>query len=290
MSLVVVSFLLLAASRHAGDSGILYEKDSIYQNLRVVQNGTVRRLFGGNMSFSAMDISQPYDHEMEYTRMMILGMAYADQPKNLLMIGLGAGTVATYLRKYYPDMQMTLVELDPDVVTCAEQYFNFKADDRMTVLVQDGRWHIMRDKTAYDLILLDAYHGDYIPFHLLTKEFLELVRAHLTPNGIVISNTWALQALAERESATYAEVFGQFDSFSGVHSGNRIIIAAQNGAKLGEATLRQRMVDIQAERRFQELSLPVLFGETYDKQVTWPPKTQLLTDDYAPVNTLIDWK
>lgn len=288
--LFAIVLLAINVGMAAETTKTLYQKDSIYQSLSVVQDGSVRRLYGGRMSFSATDLNQPYRHVMEYTEMMILGTAYVNQPKKMLMIGLGAGTVATYLRKYYPDLHMTLVELDPDVVDCAQKFFNFTPDAQMNVVVHDGRWFLMRDKATYDLIFLDAYHGDYIPFHLLTQEFLQLVRAHLTPNGVIVANTWAHQELSERESATYADVFGHFDSYSGVKSGNRIIIAAQDGKTLDEGALRQQMTAAQAALQFQEVNLPELFTQTYDKQVYWPKETKLLTDDYAPVNTLIDWR
>jgi spermidine synthase len=289
-NLFIVLVCLIADLGMADQSStVLYQKDSIYQVLKVEQYGSVRHLYGGRMSFSALDLDEPYRHVLEYTEMMILGMAYVDHPQTILMIGLGAGTVVSYLRKYYPDLRMTLVELDPDVVTCAQKFFRFQVDSGMRVATQDGRWYLMRDTTAYDLIFLDAYHGDYIPFHLLTKEFLQLVKQHLTPNGIVVANTWTHQALADRESATYANVFGHFDSYEGIRSGNRVIIAANNPNILEESALFQRMVDTQAAIQFQEVNLPRLFKKTYDPDVLWPKETRLLTDDYAPVNTLMGW-
>ena len=148
----------------------------------------------------------------------------------------------------------------------------------------------MKNKKTYDVIFLDAYHGDYIPFHLLTKEFLILVKDHLKQDAIVVSNTWSNQKLYERESATYAEVFGHFDSYLGRRTGNRIIISSKHGKKLDESSLYQRMVNKQNQIQFQEVYLPELFEQTYDRNLTWPEHTQILTDDYAPVNTLIDWQ
>lgn len=283
--LVLVVIFTLAGSAAAET---LYEKESIYQTLRVIQRGPLLELFGGRTCFSAMNTEQPYDHVLEYTGLMIMSAAYVDRPQTALMIGLGSGTVANYLRKYYPDLQITVVELDPDVLACAEQFFHFKTDAKMQVAIQDGRRYLMKDRAKYDLILLDAYYGDYIPFHLLTQEFLTMVKAHLQPNGIVVSNTWAAQQLYERESATYSKVFGHFDSYLGKRSGNRIIITARPDANADEAALRQRMAAAQANLRFAELKLPELFAQTYDRNLKWPKDTPLLTDDYAPVNTLVE--
>jgi spermidine synthase len=266
----------------------LYQKDSIYQTLTVFQEGTVLELYGGRACFSAIDTAKPYDLMLEYTGMMIMGTAYVENPQAALMIGLGGGTVANYLRKYYPHLNMTIVELDEVVFACAQKFFNFKADEKMKVVIQDGRRYLMKDQERYDLIFLDAYYGDYIPFHLLTKEFLALVKDHLRPNGIVVSNTWSAQKLYERESATYADVFGHLDSYLGQRSGNRIIIASKDGEPADEASLRQRMVKTQANLRFTEVNLPEVFELTYDRNLKWPKETPILTDDYAPVNTLVE--
>ncbi len=268
----------------------LYQKESIYQTLTVFQEGSVHRLYGGRMSFSAIDMRKPYHHVMEYTEMMIMGMAYVESPKDILMIGLGGGTIATYLRKYYPDLNITIVELDNAVLECSQKFFDFKTDENMEVVIQGGRWYLMKNKNKHDVIFLDAYHGDYIPFHLLTKEFLILVKDHLKQDGIVVSNTWSNQKLYERESATYADVFGHFDSYLGKRSGNRIIISSKNGKKFDESSLYQSMANKQDQIQFQEVYLPELFEKTYDRDLTWPEQTQILTDDYAPVNTLIDWQ
>ena len=266
----------------------LYQKDSIYQTLTVFQEGTVLELYGGRACFSAIDTVKPYDLMLEYTSMMIMGTAYVKNPQTMLMIGLGGGTVANYFRKYYPDLKMTIVELDESVLECSQKFFNFKTDDKMQVVIEDGRRYLMKDKAKYDLVLLDAYYGDYIPFHLLTKEFLAIVKDHLQPNGIVVSNTWSAQKLYERESATYADVFGHFDSYLGKRSGNRIIITSKNEENADESALRQRMVTTQANIQFTELNLPELFEKTYDRNLKWPKETPILTDDYAPVNTLVE--
>jgi len=284
---VFAASLSWAASSYS-HSKTLYQKESIYQTLRVCQEGTVLELFGGRTCFSALDKAEPYRHVLEYTGMMIMGTAYVENPKTALLIGLGGGTVANYLRKYYPNLKITVVELDKTVLECSQKFFDFKTGENMKVVIQDGRRFLMKDKDKYDIIFLDAYYGDYIPFHLLTKEFLSIVKEHVQNNGIVVSNTWSSQKLYERESATYEDVFGHFDSYLGNKSGNRIIITSGNGEKSDESSLRSCMVKTQDNMRYKELNLPDIFDNTYDRNLMWPKDTQILTDDYAPVNTLVD--
>ena len=80
------------------------------------------------------------------------------------------------------------VEIDPGVITAAKKYFGIRESARVRYLDGDGRVFLNRNKQPYDLILCDAFHGGYIPFHLLTKEFFRLVKKHLTPNGAVAIN------------------------------------------------------------------------------------------------------
>ncbi|MFW6323759.1 MAG: hypothetical protein ACOC0U_01730, partial [Desulfovibrionales bacterium] len=106
------------------------------------------------------------------------------------------------------------------------------------------------------------------------------------PDGIVVSNTWMSQELSERESATYAAVFGSFDSYRGVRSLNRIIIAEKSGRKRRAESLEQEMVRAQNQAGFRDIDLPTLFERHhYENQGPWEAK--VLVDDFAPVNLLV---
>jgi spermidine synthase len=223
---------------------------------------------------------------MEYTGLMMVGLGYVEEPKSFLVLGLGGGTVTRHLRRYYPQAQITSVELDPAVVEIAQSHFGFQPDAQSKVVVEDARRFLARTSETYDVIFLDAYHGDYIPFHLLTREFLELVRAHLRDGGAVVANTWSKQQLYERESATYAAVFEGFHSYLGRESTNRIVVATREPAA-SYSTLEKQFSTIQTRRPFGEVDLPALLHRHFDRDLSWPADTPLLTDDYAPVNFLV---
>lgn len=78
-----------------------------------------------------------------------------------------------------------MVELDPVVVDVAYGFFRFPRDPRLTVDVEDGRRFLERDGRRWDVIGIDAYFAGSIPFHLTTREFLELVRERLEPGGAI---------------------------------------------------------------------------------------------------------
>jgi len=282
----VGAFYLLPTS-----ADIIHEVESPYQTIFISEANGIRRMHVGSLldRTSAMDLKDPYRHVYEYTAMMMLVSGYVDMPQQILVVGLGGGTVSRTLRRIYPDAEITNVEFDPVVVDMARQYFGYAEDDRMKLAVEDARRWLRGTKERFDVIVLDAYHGGYIPFHLTTREFLELVRERLAPGGAVCANTWIDQALAERESATYHAVFGSFHQYVGKWSTNRIIVASPGGVP-SRGEVRARLAALESARRPEGLDLTGMFGELFDSNPVWPAGTEILTDDHAPVNLLKEGK
>ena len=177
----------------------------------------------------------------EYTRMMTSALFANPDPERVLIIGLGGGTLPMALHKLLPAATIDSVELDPAVVKVAQRYFGYQIGPRQRLYVEDGREFIeraAREGRTYDMVMLDAFDVDYIPAHLMTLEFLEQVRDILAPGGVVVANSFAQSSLYERESATYASVFGEFFNLRAGLEGNRVIIATA-GALPGIEELRR---------------------------------------------------
>ena len=101
----------------------------------------------------------------------------------MLIVGLGGGSLPSLLRKHYPRMTIDVVDIDADVVAVAKKYFGFREDAAMHVYVEDGRRFIEKCKQPYDIIFLDAYGPENIPYDLATKEFLLACAAPWGPRG-----------------------------------------------------------------------------------------------------------
>lgn len=283
---IALVFFLLPTS-----ADIIHETESPYQTIFISEANGIRRMHVGSLfdRTSAMDLDDPYRHVYEYTAMMMLVTGYVDAPKKILVVGLGGGTVTRSLRIIYPDAEIANVEFDPQVVAMARQYFGYAEDAKMRLVVEDARRWLRSTTEQFDMILLDAYHGGYIPFHLTTREFLETVRERLSQGGVVCSNTWIDQELADRESATYHAVFGGFHHYVGKLSTNRIIVAAPNGLPSPEE-VRIRLAALQDMRKPEHLDLKGMFENHFRSNPSWPVDTKILTDDHAPVNLLKDEK
>jgi spermidine synthase len=288
--LVLAGFILLGAIRFDPfpEETLVASFESSYQTLYLTTQENVVYLRAGSLSdtSSAMDLDMPDRHVLEYTAMMMLGLGYVEEPRNALVLGLGGGTVTKYLRRYYPELRIVNLEFDDTVVHIAKEHFGFVPDPLMEVVVEDGRNYLSRPGERFDLIFLDAYHGGYIPFHLMTREFLEIVRARMTERGVVVANTWRSHALAQWEAATYAAVFGGFDVYDGRASTNRIVVAGRSHLNKGRDELLESMASTQDVMGFREIDLVELFERHYRSDIKVSTDARVLEDDFAPVNML----
>lgn len=211
---------------------IIDQEMSLYRNIVVSDGDGYRCMTFGRFSGrqSCLHLSDPQEMVLRYSQGLMSVLYVQPQPRRILVIGLGAGTLPMAFRRLYPDAQIDAVDLDPSVVKIARQYFGFTTDDHLHVYVDDGRMFVRRQGRAgvhYDVVVVDAFDKDYIPEHMLTVEFLEQVKAIMAPRGVLAANTFQ-GALTPYESATYQAVFGSIDAVDSM-GGNRIILAGRDG-------------------------------------------------------------
>lgn len=187
------------------------------------------------------DLGNPDKMVFAYTRMMTSALFVKPDPQRILFIGLGGGTLPRAFAAIAPGATIDTVEIDPAVVRVAEQYFGYTRGPRQRVFIEDGRAYVERahrDGVQYDMVMLDAFDVDYIPAHLMTREFLAHVRAILKSDGVLVANSFARSRVYDEESVTYAAVFGEFFNLRSRIEGNRVIIASPAPLP-GESTLRK---------------------------------------------------
>jgi spermidine synthase len=262
---------------------VAHRIDTSHQTIYVTQSAGIRWMHAGTLrdNASALDLNEPLRHVFEYTALMMLALGYVEQPRSILIVGLGGGTMPRYLRHCHPAARIVNLEFDPQVVQVAQEHFQFVPDENMEVVEQEARSWLGSTDERFDFIFLDAFHGDYIPHHLTTTEFLALVRERLTPHGVVCANTWRSKGLAARESATYHAVFGPFHHYLAHKTGNRVIVASPGGLPSPRA-MRKRMRAAQHALKPPHLDLVRLFRRHFGTPPDWPPKTPPLTDDAPP--------
>jgi len=251
--------------RLPGGEKILYEHDSAYNHIVVTEDeqGIRCLLFERDGALqSVVKVEDPDYLELPYVRAMLVGLAFCEPagtiPERVLMVGLGGGTIPRFMRRHFPEMTIHVVEIDPEVVSVAKRFFGFQEDKRLKVFVQDGRKFIENCKKPYDMILLDAYSSENIPYHLATEEFLKAARKAVTPNGIVVANVWSRfsNPLYDSMVCTYQAVFEDLYIFDVEDSGNKIFAALKR-----PAVLRKELLVGRAERISQERQFPYDLGQ-----------------------------
>ena len=200
------------------------------------------------------------------------------------IIGLGGGTLPVALQRLLPDATIDIVEIDPAVVRVAERYFGFRKSDKVRVAEIDGRVFVkraQREQRRYDLVMLDAFDHEYIPEHLLTKEFLEEVASLMTPTGVLAANTFSSSRLYDHESVTYAAVFGEFYNLK---TENRVILARKDGLP-SLAEIKQNAASLKAS--FKRFGIDTDDGASqFSTRVDWDRQARVLTDQFSPANLL----
>jgi spermidine synthase len=197
-----------------------------------------------------------------------------------LMLGLGGGSISTYLGRFMPDAAITTVEIDPGVITAAKTYFGLRESERVRYRAVDGRVFLNRDSERYDLILLDAYRGGYVPFHLLTREFYGLVKQRLAPGGAAAFNVHDGSKLYASTVKTLGEVFAALDLYP---TGRGEVIAVGSAAPLDAQTLEGRAAALQKQHGFR-FPLPDILRRRMNNPQSQAAGGDVITDDFAPAD------
>jgi spermidine synthase len=197
--------------------------------------------------------------------------------KTLIIGGAAYSFPKEYLRSY-PDKQIDVVEIDPQMTEAARKYFNLQESPNLQIFHADGRVFINQNTTKYDVILVDAFTSLYsIPFQLTTLEAVRELEKSLTENGVIIVNLISAfegegSKFLQTELKTYREVFPQVYLFKAKPEKaenipqNIILIAGKTNNAKFEST---------------DEAISALLKNRYEKPLD--SNLPILTDDFAPV-------
>ncbi len=285
---------VLASAVPPDGADVVYARDTVYHRITVSNEGAIRYLRLDRYWQSGRDRSAPLRTVFAYTDYLHLPLALIPRARRVLFVGMGGGTAPSRFFHDYPDVRIDVVEIDPAVADTAARFFDLPRGPRLTVHIQDGRLWLRRSADRYDLIVLDAYLIDTIPFHLATHEFYTEAAARLAPGGAVAANV--IGALRGPQSRlfraidkTFASVFPAVYVFPvGGDAGEslqNIIVVGTAGPRLDARAVREH-----AERAAASGRVTIAgFVEDAATLVSRPVDTAdvpLLTDDFAPTDVL----
>ena len=277
---------------------VVFSEDTQYHRLSVVEDSDTRYLRFDNSLQSAMYIDEPLQTRFAYTDLFHLAKAYNPEAEDILFIGLGAGSSEKRMLQDFPEVQLHAVEIDPVVAEVAHDYFEVPRDDpRLEVSVGDGRRFLAGRDGRWDAIIIDAFFADAIPFHLVTREFLQLARSRLSPGGVVVTN--AIGAIAGPGSRLFRSIYRTYRTVfptvvvhpailagdAGDETFRNLILVATEQAAPQRVFLAERWEEIRGEAP----TVPDLRQAILDRHDALIPTDDVpvLTDDYAPTDALL---
>ncbi|WP_254769184.1 spermidine synthase [Salinilacihabitans rarus] len=296
----VLVALLLVGAVFGGSVGfdprgdVVYQTQTPYQELEVIDDGDVRTLYLDGSRHSATDLDDPDRHVFAYTRYFHLAMLMHENPEEVdrvLFIGGGGYTGPQDFERRY-DVTVDVVEIDPEVTETAETYFGLdRADDDLRVHTADGRRFLAESDETYDVIVLDAYKQDQVPFHLTTAEFMELTESRLSEDGVLLANVISAPSgpaseFYRAQYATAAAAYPQVYAFRTSESSsiqNVELVATKDETRLSETDLAERNAN-------GHLPTDIDLADEVDGYLAEPETDDVpvLRDDRAPVDSLLD--
>ena len=277
----------------------LHQEDSPYQQVRVRDDsqGLFRYLILDRTFHAVMWNADPVALFLPYSQMMMAALALPPEPKRGLILGHGGGSLAKWLARYWPGLELDTVEVDPAVVQAAERYFTYTPPAGHHVHVKDARMFLRSTTATYDVIWLDVFARHLIPFHLTTQEFFRELRARLHPDGVLAVNLASSgegpdRLRARAVVATMKTVFpvvasygvkGPWKPMQQSKAENLIFFAGTPVERTTPADFSAKVEALLAQGR-----LPVELHELMATRIEqdWPAGI-VLTDDYAPYDLLI---
>lgn len=273
---------------------LVIEKETPYSHLDVVDSDNTRTMYLNGLRHSQMDKDNPNDLLLTYSKYFHLGQLFNPQLEKILFVGGGGFSGPKNFLETYPDSLIDVVEIDPDVIEAAKTYFFLKDNPRLKIFNEDARTFLMDSDKKYDLIILDAYAADYVPFHLLTQEYFQILNDHLEPGGVVVSNLiGSLEGdTSDLPRSVYKTMKNSFPTVyvfttNEVRIGNiqnLIFVVTQDKVQFDRIDLESLSYQNKANNLLSDIN----YLENYYPSGMRTDNVSILTDDFSPVEIMIN--
>lgn len=283
--------LVLGLVSHSGK--LIYEKETPYSHLDVTDSGNTRTLYLNGLPHSMMYIDRPNELAITYTKYFHMGVLLNPNAENVLFVGGGGFSGPKNFLASYPDLKVDVVEIDPDVIDAAKEYFAVNENPNLNIFNKDARNFLSNTNEKYDIIILDAFSKNYVPFHLMTLQYFELLKEKMQPNGVIISNLPAslvgdTSDLFRAVYKTMKQVFPTLYIFTTEHNKgsvqNLMVLTTNTDKQYSKYELRKLSSDVDINANLDGVDY---LDHLYDLEIK-TDDVPLLTDQFAPVENLIN--
>ncbi len=270
-------------------SGQIYEGESAYNYIQVLQKADGVRVLRLNEGQGEHSLWHPTQLDFSGPWEQFLAAPFFNEPpyepervQNMAIIGLAAGTVARQATAVFGPIPIDGYEIDPQIIAVGREYFAM-TEPNLNAIAQDGRWGLEHSSQRYSIIGVDAYRPPYIPWHLTTVEFFEIVRQRLAADGVLVINVGRAPAdrrLIDGLVGTISRVFPSIYVMDVPNSFNSIIYATAQPTVVDN--LYQNLIHLYAQRGVHPLLLRSLERSVVYLKPT-PTSRTVYTDDLAPI-------
>ena len=275
------------------EDNLTFEGESVYNYLQVKEDDrsvilSTNVLFGVQSIYMKEDTltGMYYDYALAAPFMSgVRDKEKMGEKTKVLILGMGSGTYATQLERYFDCVDIKGVEIDERITDLAHRYFELPQS--LEVTTYDGRAYLAAIDDKYDVIMVDAYQDITIPFQMSSEEFFTMVKEHLAPGGVMVVNMNMYsedpQDLEAGSINTYladtiASVFENVVTVDVPYATNRELFASED-----DAFMDRLLSNAEAE---EDADLKKLMENTYASAVRYESTGHVMTDDRAPVELL----
>jgi spermidine synthase len=282
VAVVLAGLLAVPPGAIKPQAGLLFEDESLYQYVQVVEREDARRLYlNEGIAVHSVWRQDELLTGGVWDTFLAVPSLLGREPRDVAILGNAGGTTARAMSRFFPNTRVDGVELDGAVSEAGRRYLGLEDNPRLEVHTADARPFLRRSGRRYDLIVVDAYRPPYVPFYLATREFFDLARSRLKPGGAVALNVATVPSdhrLADAIARTLRTEVPQVVTWQPLRF-NQIVIGLERPVPLD--TLRRRARRAPGELAVLGTLLASGLREKNERHDPW-------TDDRSPVEWITD--
>lgn len=190
---------------------ILHQIKTNYHDIKITEENSIRKMIFGNglcAEQSAINLEYPSCHVCDYSFLAMHSLLITPYPSKILVIGLGGGVIPMEMDKYATNSIIDVIEIDPEVIKLAKEYFFFKESSRLKVHIGDAFSVIQSLKGLYDIIIIDVFFSSYTPFHIMSEDFFKNIFSITSLDGVIGINMANVHPSFNSQINTVRNVFG----------------------------------------------------------------------------------
>jgi len=288
--ILLLLWLFGARGTDKATKNLIFEGESAYNYIQVIEENEYRYLKlnegqGMHSIYHPMQLNYfgpwsqvlvaPYFNQTSYNYKSI---------KKMAILGLAAGTTARQMNAVYGNIVIDGFEIDPLIIEVGQKYFDMNQAN-LRIYVQDGRWGLSHAEGDYDIISVDAYRPPYIPWHMTTLEFFQIVYEKLSEDGVMVINIGRSpidRSLINDLGTTIQQVFPTIFVMDIPDSFNTILFATkQNGSWENFYNHYNAFLGTDVHPLLLEAMAVTILNKQSNPEIT-----RVFTDDIAPIEWL----